>query len=472
MTNKVYEGEIRNRLANDCKLTKVFARQFSNEFFNTIRQGLLDDGYVRLHQFGSLRLKWSKERKGIHPQTGEPIIIPAQPRIQFTTAKNLKDTIQNSDYIHTIAESCASKTTITAFYTRDSADELSDTNDPAPFYNSRNYLPDEIIPESAQHIKKQSNHKILAASMMAVVITGYILHSLNTAPITTDNPGNTTIALSTQTPTVNTISDSDQLYINSETVLEQNGSTLTEAQPATAINTKVDHEDVTTQTPTTYLGQASDTQTSVSLTTETTYEAATTKSSPANAVQISNTVLADTTASVPEATNIDHNSNIHSDSASLDITAQPLQASVIQNQHIVNSEATAVTTSVYFKERPYKLKDGNSLWRLSQKNYINPFYWPHIYQANRYKINNPDKLHTGKIITLPTLYGHPEKLTDQDKRNIAEGYFLAYQYYKSKNTPQPYFALLGALKYDPTIIKKYIYEISDEDWKNIQLVSN
>ena len=98
---------------------------------------------------------------------------------------------------------------------------------------------------------------------------------------------------------------------------------------------------------------------------------------------------------------------------------------------------------IFFTERSHQLINGDSLWRLSNKHYINPFYWPHIYQANRYKIRNPNRLFTGRTITLPTLYGSPDSLTKKDKKHIAEGYFLIYLYQKKHNKPFPYYALLG-----------------------------
>ncbi len=38
-----------------------------------IREGLIRDHHVRLHKFGTFRLRWSKERRIKHPKTGEAI---------------------------------------------------------------------------------------------------------------------------------------------------------------------------------------------------------------------------------------------------------------------------------------------------------------------------------------------------------------------------------------------------------------
>ena len=75
----------------------------------------------------------------------------------------------------------------------------------------------------------------------------------------------------------------------------------------------------------------------------------------------------------------------------------------------------------------------------------------------------------GKVIQLPELIGEPDNLTAEDRRNIAEGYFLVYQYYKKTDKPFPYYALLGA---HPSLIQERIYEIDKQDWHSLQLVSN
>ena len=64
MNNNIYEGVIRDEMTKASKHSKALIREFSIELFNTIREGLLEDGHVRLHQFGSFKLKWSEQRKG------------------------------------------------------------------------------------------------------------------------------------------------------------------------------------------------------------------------------------------------------------------------------------------------------------------------------------------------------------------------------------------------------------------------
>jgi nucleoid DNA-binding protein len=59
----------------------------------TIREGLIRDQHVRLHNFGTFRLRWSKPRRVKHPKTGEYIIAPPAPKITFTPAKHLRERV-------------------------------------------------------------------------------------------------------------------------------------------------------------------------------------------------------------------------------------------------------------------------------------------------------------------------------------------------------------------------------------------
>ncbi|MEE8379822.1 MAG: HU family DNA-binding protein, partial [Gammaproteobacteria bacterium] len=59
-----------------------------------IRSGLIRDQHVRLHKFGTFRLRWSKERRIKHPKTGASITVLPAPRITFTPAKQLREWIE------------------------------------------------------------------------------------------------------------------------------------------------------------------------------------------------------------------------------------------------------------------------------------------------------------------------------------------------------------------------------------------
>jgi hypothetical protein len=148
----------------------------------------------------------------------------------------------------------------------------------------------------------------------------------------------------------------------------------------------------------------------------------------------------------------------------------------MENNTLADTHTTtnghSTETAPYFPQRSHRLKNGDSLWRLSGSHYLNPFYWPHIYRVNEDKISNPNRLLIGKTILLPELQGRPGQLTEADKRNIAEGYFRVYLYYKEHNRPFPYYALLGVHKFDPSVLDSHRHLIDEQDRHDLQLASN
>ena len=56
-----------------------------------IQQGLLQDGSVSLPKHGSYSIAERQARKGINPQTGQEISIPASKNVKFKAAKDLKE---------------------------------------------------------------------------------------------------------------------------------------------------------------------------------------------------------------------------------------------------------------------------------------------------------------------------------------------------------------------------------------------
>jgi len=365
MTNKtVYEGQIRDQLALRGEHSKILLRQFSSELFNNIQQALRQQGHVRLHQFGSFKLQWTKERRGRHPQTGEAILIPAHPRIVFTPAKALKQQVNEP------------------------------ARQPADHETFSREVPREKTP----------------AAMPASIVAPTLDEAVRPAALNNDPAAqpSTNMKLPTMAAAIALALGGLLAFYHSP---DAQPPILAQQQPATAALTGAE--------PSPVLAEAE----------------------------------RPTAATDPVTTPADQHAN-----AATDMAEAP--------------QPTSDQQLPWFRQRPHKLTNGDSLWRLSAKHYINPFYWPHIYQANHDNIGNPNKLIIGRTITLPALQGKPGDLSTEDKRHIAEGYFQVYRYYKKHDRPYPYYALLGANKFDPAVIQDHIYEIDEQDWKDLQLASN
>lgn len=52
--------------------------------------------------------------------------------------------------------------------------------------------------------------------------------------------------------------------------------------------------------------------------------------------------------------------------------------------------------------KSYTVKSGDSLWKISEQMYGNGNDWRRIYEANKDRIQNPDVIQPGWVLTIPT----------------------------------------------------------------------
>lgn len=99
MSQKIKLSQLIETIAQDSNVDPELIRQLINEFSGIIEEGLMRDGKVRIHNFGTFSLHWINSRKGRSPKTGEPIEISARYRVLFRPAKSLKEAV-NRKYAH------------------------------------------------------------------------------------------------------------------------------------------------------------------------------------------------------------------------------------------------------------------------------------------------------------------------------------------------------------------------------------
>lgn len=105
----------------------------------------------------------------------------------------------------------------------------------------------------------------------------------------------------------------------------------------------------------------------------------------------------------------------------------------------------------WFSGREHTVASGDTLWDLSDRNYVNPYYWPHIWNHNE-SLPNPDRIEIDQILWLPALQGEPRALTAADRRSIAEGYLRLYRLWKDIGAANPQYALVGVRYFDPEVM--------------------
>lgn len=66
------------------------AREVVDLILETIKKRLSRGERVLLSGFGSFSVKRRKDKKGINPQTGQPVLIPGKNTVKFIPSKYLK----------------------------------------------------------------------------------------------------------------------------------------------------------------------------------------------------------------------------------------------------------------------------------------------------------------------------------------------------------------------------------------------
>ncbi len=87
--NNFTRDDIAESLHNEFGLTKKDCVIFVNDIIDIIIDGLKTNGYVKIHNFGSFKIKRKKSRLGRNPKTKENVMIDERNVITFKASKNV-----------------------------------------------------------------------------------------------------------------------------------------------------------------------------------------------------------------------------------------------------------------------------------------------------------------------------------------------------------------------------------------------
>jgi len=93
------QAELAEHLSRANGLSVETSKKFAELFFQIIRRELKNSDSFSVHGFGTFKKNWIEESRGINPQTGESIVIPAHYRIKFVPAAAVARRI-NKPYAH------------------------------------------------------------------------------------------------------------------------------------------------------------------------------------------------------------------------------------------------------------------------------------------------------------------------------------------------------------------------------------
>jgi len=445
-----------------------FLREFVREATALIEEGLARDGLVRIHEFGTFELQWSKERRGRNPNTGETIIIPGQNRVVFRPAQKL-ERLANQELAHLKPTLLPAQTTASQPQKPSSAARplslqieqlLLDLVPPSPPQPSRLRFdlaePEDIDAEPAAGA-------ILVGSLVDEPATEESARqesdfAAEAGDSTTDRDAVTASVTANQAPfsdwerqvgTPVTRPEEAERFIPREPAPGLRHSAL----PASQARLGRMKWDFSEASPNHTRGQSREYATA----NRAAREAAPARKRPRQFLWLLGTLAALLVLLLAVFVT--------------PIGEREMAVNSASTEPAVNGKTPAITAvpepakpAPFFPGGSHRVVAGDNLWNISGHYYLDPFLWPNIYRVNTATVTNPDILEPAQLLALPELYGHPRKLTPQDRRNLAAGYFQVFNYYrKSADKHLAPFALWAAVKFDPTLLETHRDQITADE---------
>ncbi len=97
MNRTITKADIVEHLHDELGLSKSECKQLVEDFFQEIRDTLINNEEVKLSGFGNFELIDKKERPGRNPKTGEDAIISARRVVTFKAGNKLRQKITSFD---------------------------------------------------------------------------------------------------------------------------------------------------------------------------------------------------------------------------------------------------------------------------------------------------------------------------------------------------------------------------------------
>jgi nucleoid DNA-binding protein len=393
---KMYSGQLVDRLVHTGGAEPVLMRDFLKATLSLVEEGLMRDGFVKIHNFGTFRLRWTQQREGVNPRTGEKMIVSGRARVIFQPAKSLRELV-NLNYQPSLPPLAteAAATTVLPFE-EPLAVEPPPTKPMLPALASDHSLPEEIeagelIPETVAQktptfVFADPEAEERPEPTSAFSLTPYERERLKIKNEQQRKPSRGFAWFAGALALLLLL-----LFLFADRIFEMKAPTSPPVASTTPPST----------------------------------------SEPAQETH--------------PATN----------------DAKPPTDGQTK---LTNGAAKASTaTAPFFSGGTHQVVAGDNLWDLSGNYYRDHYLWPNIYRVNNASISNPDILEIEQQLAVPVLYGPPEKLTPTDRRNLAEGYYLLYRYYKNAESHLAPYALWAAVQYDKRIKSDYHSELREDD---------
>ncbi len=424
----------------------VFLRRFVAEATALIEEGLARDGVVKIHEFGSFQLKWNEARAGRNPRTGAAITIPAQYRVTFKPVEKLERRV-NWPYVHLKPEFIALpppkieiKKVDPAPWAQPAVIPLFDLEEEAVVQASLSLLPPTRINEP--------------------FAPAYVRPPLSWSPASPpparmrfdflEEPEETAIPESVFTKKI---------------AVGGNGEHKNETGWAAEIRTRPN--DLVPARPVPYVPPVR--RPSFMLEAQQARDRR-----PRGLKWLAGVVALLLFLLLFFAKPIREQwhrvvAGQNREPVAVALTTQRADHAVAKPAAPAESIHSAATApAAGFAGGTHEVIKGDNLWGISGHYYLDPYLWPNIYRVNMNKIGDPNLLEPHQLLSLPILFGTFDHLTSEDRRNLAEGYFLVFNHYQQTQKHLAPFALWAAVRFDPAILETHKEAIGAEELAFLQ----
>ena len=97
MTNNITREDISEYINSEFGLSKYDCNNIVNEIIEQIISGLIDDHVVKIHNFGTFKLRQKDQRIGRNPKTKVEVMILPRKVISFIPSKHLLNKINKNN---------------------------------------------------------------------------------------------------------------------------------------------------------------------------------------------------------------------------------------------------------------------------------------------------------------------------------------------------------------------------------------
>ena len=100
--NNVNKKFIKDKINFDLGLPGTFSDKVLNSFFDIIIEGLINDGVVKISNFGKFKVLNKRSRVGRNPKTNETFEITARKVVAFYPSKAIKKKFNEKEELSSV----------------------------------------------------------------------------------------------------------------------------------------------------------------------------------------------------------------------------------------------------------------------------------------------------------------------------------------------------------------------------------